>query len=101
MIPSFTPGRVGVGSKTNSFCLLLWCRRGASTDEAPAFSPSPSRPAPPPDALLKSGLSSLFGRRRARVRVPAEHHETIKERWISPSLPGRFMGPKGGPAHHG
>src|SRR3990172_1614669 len=85
-----------LGGKPKSLLLLRWCRRGDSTDEAPAFSPSPSRPAPPPDAPLKSGLSSLFGRRRARVRVPAEHNETIKERWISPSLPGRFMVPKGG-----
>jgi hypothetical protein len=30
------------------------------------------------------------------VRVPAEHHESKKERWISPPLPGRFMVPKGG-----
>jgi hypothetical protein len=30
------------------------------------------------------------------VRVPKEHHETKKERWISPPLPGRFMVPKGG-----
>jgi len=61
------------------------------------------RPTPPPSRLLArltrsraSRSSSLLARRRARVRVPAEHHETKKERWISPPLPGRFMVPKGG-----
>src|SRR3990172_1332501 len=44
----------------------------------------------------RSRFYFLSGRRPKPVRVPAEHHETKKERWISPPLPGRFMVPKGG-----
>ena len=78
------------------FVIAMVPKGGLDRGESRRSTPSTLAARRPASGLLKSPSSSLIGRRRAPVRVPAEHQKMKKGASVQAGRPGHFLVPKGG-----